>query len=127
MAASAARFATRVGIVAFVFCLSIGAPASAWGQEVRYLYAPLAAGQLLDWHSTRTSLARPSTREANALLRQCVQSGPCLLGVKGALTAGVVASMELARKKHPKAAFWTTLGITVATSAIAVHNYRQGL
>lgn len=125
-AAARVRFVTTVRMAALVLCWSISAPGSAWGQEVRYLYTPLAAGQLLDWHSTRTALARPGTREANALLRTCVQSDPCLLGLKSALTAGVVASMEFARKKHPKAGFWTTLGITVATSAVAVHNYRQG-
>ncbi len=123
---TSARLLTTARTLGLILCLGLSAPSFAWGQEVRYLYAPLAAGQLLDWHSTRTALARPGTREKSALLQSCAYSDPCLLGVKGAITAGAIAYMEFVRKKHPKASFWTTFGITVATSAVAVHNYRQG-
>jgi hypothetical protein len=102
------------------------APGLALAQEVRSLYAPLAAGQILDWHSTRTALARPGTQEANVLLKSCVRSDACFISVKSALTAGVITYMELTRKKHPKAAFWMTLGIAAGTTAVAVNNYRQG-
>lgn len=111
--------------MSLVLLLSIITPPSAQAQEVRLLYAPLVAGQLLDWHSTRTALARPGTREMNALLQSCAESSPCLLGVKGAMTAAMIGFMELARKKHPKTAFWTTLGITLGMTAVAAHNYRQ--
>ena len=126
MPAARLRSASPLRIISLVLCWSLGAPGLARAQEVRFLYTPLAAGQLLDWHATRSALNRPGTQEMNALLQSCADSSPCLLSVKGAMTAGVIAYMELVRKKHPRAAFWTTLGITSATTAVAVHNYRQG-
>jgi hypothetical protein len=90
------------------------------------MYAPLVVGQLMDWHSTRTALGRPGTQEMNALLQSCAYSSPCLLGVKGAMTVGIVTYMEFLRKKHPRTAFWTTLGVAAGSAAIAAHNYRQG-
>jgi len=62
----------------------------------------------------------------NGLLKSCAHSDPCLLGVKGAMTAGVMTYMEFVRKKHPRVAFWTTLGLVIGTTAVAAHNYRQG-
>jgi len=120
------RWAQLSRSVSLALCVGLIAPGFAWAQDVRYLYVPLGTGQLLDWHSTRTALARPGTREANAFLQSCAHSDPCLLGVKGAMTAGVIAYMETLRKKHPKTAFWTTLGITLGMTAAAAHNYRQG-
>jgi uncharacterized protein DUF5658 len=121
MIATRLPFCPTLRMINLVLCVSVITSGLAQAQD-----APLAAAQFLDWHSTRTALARPHTQEANVLLQSCVYSNPCFIGVKGLMTAAVIGYVEHARKKHPKSAFWTTLGITAGMTAVAVHNYRQG-
>lgn len=88
------------------------------------LYAAFATAEALDIHSTHLALAG-GAREANGVIAPCVQSLPCIVGVKAAAASAVILIIDRAvRPKHRRAAGIFAACLTAAQFTVDVHNYR---
>lgn len=115
---------SHVAIFALL-CSTLVSAASAQAQEARWLYPAVVTVEALDYHSTNLALSRPSLVEGNGVMAKCVSSQPCFIGVKVAMTTGLLLYVEkVARPMHPKLAFWLQVGIIAGQGYIAVHNYQ---
>ena len=80
------------------------------------------ASSVVDWHSTLVALGG-GAHELNPVLGPVVQSPAGFLVVKTALTATTLCAVQQVWKRNHTAAIATLIGVTVAESFIAGHNY----
>ena len=86
------------------------------------LYVSFAALQVLDVHSTLTSIDG-GAREGNAAMAGLVGSPATFAAVKMAAAAGIVLITERVRVHHPAAALALMIGLNGVYAGVVAHNY----
>lgn len=99
----------------------------AWAQSERATHVAIGVamvGQFTDITTTMYGMGAGQFQEANPLLRWA-EHRPVAMGVtKGAVAVGVSAALLKAQRRHPKAAFWTAVGVAVVQGLVTYHNAR---
>lgn len=81
-------------------------------------------GQMSDGFVTAWGLGSGELREMNPLL-SWAEDRPAAMGIaKGALAAGSIYVLVKLHRKHPKATFWTAVGLGALQAYITVRNVR---
>jgi hypothetical protein len=86
------------------------------------LYVSFGVLQVLDVHSTLRATSS-GARETNPLVAGMLSSPAVLVAGKAGVAAGMFLVSEHMRKRHPRAAVLTMLGLNSAYAIVVAHNY----
>lgn len=89
---------------------------------MKWLYAALIAGQLLDVQSTLRH--SESSRELNPIMRPLLHHPIVFYEIKGSAGVGFTLGLKKYNKNHHKGALAFSLALLGAESLIVAHNYR---
>lgn len=117
-----------VWLAALLLLVPVSAQAQA--RDEARTHAALASyltAAFLDVSITSYCQGRGECREANPLLAPIVerQGVVAAMTVKGAMHAGITWTLLRQHRHHPRAVFWTTLGLLGAQLAVDAYNIRQ--
>lgn len=101
-------------------------PASADSLKVHVALFGYMTTAFVDTAETSYCIALKTCREANPVLRPLVERHGVVpaMAVKGAMHTGIAWFLLTQHKDHPKAAFWSTLALIGAQTAVDIHNIR---